>query len=139
MSSNKCPFSTLQAAGLSACEMADHVVRRGGSEYDCTRADAHQRCAALSRHLLDIGLPALGYEDDLGTTPKSAYDRALIGGLQGLATLLPDNAAALHASNIHGLLEATLTADSDPASLPADVLVRGIENYRPARRRGRAR
>lgn len=139
MSDIKCPFSTLQAAGLSACGIADHVVRRGGSEYDCTREDAHRRCIALSRHLLAIGLPALGYEDDLGTTPKSAYDRALFGGLQGLATLMPDNPATLHASNIHGLIEATLNAGQDPASLPSDVLVSAIENYRPARRRGRPR
>ena len=84
MTSAKCPFSTLQAAGITNCQLASQVVRRGGSEFDCTKSEALSICQEMSRQLTKIGLSALGYEDDLVATPKSAYDRALFGGLIGL-------------------------------------------------------
>jgi hypothetical protein len=60
MTSAKCPFSTLQAAGITNCQLASQVVRRGGSEFDCTQSEALATCQAMSRQLIRIGLPALG-------------------------------------------------------------------------------
>ena len=80
----KCPFSIIQASGLCRCQFADEVIRRGGSEFNCKKPDAHEVCTSLTQHLNTIALPALGFEDDLTLTPKSVYERILIGGLQGL-------------------------------------------------------
>jgi hypothetical protein len=88
MSEYKCPFSLVQASGTCHCRHAQEVVRRGGSEFDCREPAAHAVCSALRRHLNSTALPALGYEDDLTLTPKSVYERILLGGLQGLRTML---------------------------------------------------
>lgn len=134
MANPKCPFTTLQAAGLATCSLADLVVRRGGAEYDCTRPEAHRRCAELATHLLAIGLPALGHTDDLTATPKSAYDRALMGGLKGINELTDGIDDDLHRQDIHALVDAV-----DPAALPDAPLLTAIEAYQPPRRRGRRR
>jgi hypothetical protein len=136
MTDPKCPFTTLQAAGLAACTLADQVVRRGGAEYDCTRPDAHRRCTALATHLLALGLPALGHTDDLTATPKSAYDRALMGGLAGVNRAIEGVDDDLHRRDIRALVEASA---EDPASLPDATLLAAIEGYEPPRRRGRRR
>lgn len=134
MANPKCPFTTLQAAGLTACTLADQVVRRGGAEYDCTQPEAHRRCAALAAHLVAIGLPALGYADDLTATPKSAYDRVLMGGLAGVNRAVDGADDDLHRQDIRALVGSI--AD-DPATLPDVTLLAAIEAYEPPRRRGR--
>jgi hypothetical protein len=88
MSEYKCPFSPVQASGSCHCRHAQEVVRRGGSEFDCREPAAHSLCTVLVGHLNRAALPALGYEDDLTLTPKSVYERILIGGLQGLGMAL---------------------------------------------------
>lgn len=84
MSELKCPFSILQAAGYSRCHLGREVIRRGGSEYDCEAPEPHARCGELVEHLNAVALPALGYADDLTQTPRSVYQRILLGGLRGL-------------------------------------------------------
>ena len=135
MSGMKCPFSTVQAGGLAKCSLAQQVVRRGGSEYDCTEAGAFDRCSAVAGRLVTIGLPALGHEDDLTQTPKSAYDRALLGGLAGIDAILAaeDPATADLGPRIAALSERF----PDPAAVPAEPLVEAIRNCSPPKRRGR--
>ena len=100
----KCPFAALLAAGVGRCPKAVEVVRRGGSEYDCSEAVAWQRCVPLQQHLLTLGLAALGHVDDLGATPKSVYDRVMLGGLCGIAELLPDEPRPAVDGDIGGLV-----------------------------------
>ena len=135
MSGMKCPFSTVQAAGLARCSLAQQVVRRGGSEYDCTEAGSFERCAAVAERLVSIGLPALGYEDDLTQTPKSAYDRVLLGGLAGIDAIL---AAEDPATEDLGPRIAEFSERfPEPAAVPAEPLTGAIRDFSPPKRRGR--
>ena len=137
MTSAKCPFSTLQAAGTTNCQLASQVVRRGGSEFDCTKSEALSICQEMSRQLTKIGLSALGYEDDLVATPKSAYDRALFGGLIGLNQCLEDLSQELHKQDIWPLVKAATQCFPDHANLPRQSLELAIQAWKPARRRHR--
>lgn len=133
----KCPFSTLQAAGLCGCRQAQQVVRRGGSEYDCENRAAHSLCSGLADGLISIGFAELGYEDDLAATPKSVYDKVWMGGLQGLAELAPvalDDAQAL--ADIWGLVECS-SAQLQPLDRHKSRLLHAIREYRPPKRRRR--
>jgi hypothetical protein len=137
MNSAKCPFSALQAAGTTNCQLASQVVRRGGSEFDCTKPEALSICQEMSRQLIKIGLPALGFEDDLVATPKSAYDRALFGGLIGLNQCLEDLPEELHKQDIWPLVEAATQRFPDHADLPRQSLESAIQAWKPGRRRHR--
>lgn len=137
MPSDKCPFSAVQAAALTRCELAREVVRRGGSEFDCTDPAACALCSALSRHLITTGFAALGAEDDLTVTPKSVYDRVQLGGLQGINALLPQLADDTCRTNIRALVAAMAERYPDLSTLPAEQLVAAIEAYRPPKRRRR--
>ena len=137
MTSTKCPFSTLQAAGTTHCQLASQVVRRGGSEFDCTKPEALSVCQEMSRQLIAIGLPTLGFEDDLVSTPKSAYDRALFGGLMGLNQCLEGLSEELHKQDIWPLVEAATERFPDQAELPRQSLESAIQAWKPSRRRQR--
>ena len=135
MQDMKCPFSTVQAAGLAQCKLAQQVVRRGGAEYNCTNAEAGARCEAAVRHLIAIGLPALGFEDDLTRTPKSAYDKVLLGGLSGIDAILGSQTAAVE--NIGSRINELAVRYPAIADVPEAALTDAIQAYSPPRRRGR--
>ena len=137
MTEYKCPFSPVQAAGLCGCRHAVEVVRRGGSEFDCREPASHAVCMALSRHFNAVALPALGYEDDLTLTPKSVYERILLGGLQGLRRTLDPEDASLEISDIIAVVQAAQTRYPAVDSIPADDIVPAIEvcSLRKRRRR----
>jgi hypothetical protein len=59
----KCPFGAPITAGRAACDNAQEVVRRSGSEHDCRSASDHAACAGIFRHLTAAALPAFGLED----------------------------------------------------------------------------
>ena len=139
MTSAKCPFSALQSAGTTNCRLASQVVRRGGSEFDCTEPEALSICQEMSRQLIEIGLLALGFEDDLVATPKSAYDRALFGGLIGLNQCMEDLSEELHKQDIWPLVEAATQRFPDHAALPRKSLESAIQAWKPGRRRHRKR
>jgi hypothetical protein len=84
----KCAFAAPITTGRAACSAAVEVVRRGGAEYDCDRADAHARCLDLIGGLKLAGLAAFGVEDDLTQTPHSVLVKIQTGGLVGLRRLL---------------------------------------------------
>jgi hypothetical protein len=138
VSEPKCPFSTLHAAALTRCSLAREVVRRGGSEYDCTQAGAHATCSALAERFTSVGLPALGYEDDLTLTPKSAYDRVLAGGLIGLESLLGGE-TELATDDVWLRVEGAAQRYPDPVEIPDAALVEAMQAWQPARRSRRRR
>jgi hypothetical protein len=139
MTMNKCPFSAIQAAGTAACDLAQEVVRKGGSEFDCTDPNARPVCVALSAHLIRVGFDALDLVDDLGVTPKSAYDRAQIGGLQGLNTLLPAPAGDQPLQNLWALTGAVDRRYADILDIPDAPVVEAIRACKPSRRRRQSR
>ena len=137
MTEYKCPFSPVQAAGLCGCRHAVEVVRRGGSEFDCREPASHAVCMALSRHFNAVALPALGYEDDLALTPKSVYERILLGGLQGLRRVLDPEDTALETTDIRAVVEASQARYPAMDSIPAGDFVPAIEACTLRKRRRR--
>lgn len=136
--SSKCPFSIIQASGACGCRHAREVVRRGGSEYDCTRPEAHSVCTALVEHLNAAALPALGYEDDLTQTPKSIYERILLGGLQGLRQARNPGDNGLETGDIWPAVEAAAREHGDVSNIPGETFIPAIQACRIRRRqRGR--
>ncbi len=133
----KCPFSMVQASGASACSKAQEVIRRGGSEYDCTDPDAHPRCTDLVTHLNAVALPALGHEDDLTLTPKSVYERVLLGGLQGLRRAADPGDDAPETPDIWAVVAAARERYPDFPSIPAEDFVPAVEACQVRKRRRR--
>jgi hypothetical protein len=86
--STKCPFAAPITVGRASCRLAEEVVRRGGSEYDCRSVPEHARCSALFASLKRYGLEAFGADDDPTATPHSVLVKVQTGGLSGLARLL---------------------------------------------------
>lgn len=137
MTDRKCPFSIIQAAGTARCRHAREVVRRGGSEYDCIEPRAHGLCSALVEHLNAVALPALGHEDDLTRTPKSVYERIMVGGLQGLRQAADPADAAQETDDIWRVVETAGNRYSTGDAIPAEAFVPAIENCRLKRRKRR--
>jgi hypothetical protein len=132
MSELKCPFSMIQASGACRCSHAQEVVRRGGSEYDCTDAAKHRDCVALVEHFNAQALPALGHADDLTLTPKSVYERVLLGGLQGLRGVAPADGRI---DDVWPVVAAALDTYGEVAAIPADALIPAIQACRIRKRR----
>lgn len=138
MSENKCPFSIIQASGACGCRHAEEVVRRGGSDYDCTEAQAQAVCAALVAHLNALALPELGYEDDLTQTPKSVYERILLGGLQGLRQARDPEDSEPGTADIWPVVEAAAEEYGEVTRIPGAAVLPAIQACRIRRRqRGR--
>lgn len=137
MSNNKCPFSTIQAASLCHCSNAKEVIRRGGSEYDCTSDEALPVCIHLNQHMKDCALPELGYEDDLTQTPQSVYERIQIGGLLGLRKLtFPENDDTA-INDIWRVVKATTLQHHSISDIPASEFIPSIQAFKRQRRRRR--
>ena len=132
---SKCPFSMVLAAGSCQCSTADHVVRRGGSEFDCKESSALDQCRTLTQHLNAVALPALGYENDLTQTPKSVYERILLGGLQGLRTAMDANDSSLETADIAVTVSNLVNQYEQITSIPADAFLPAIEACRIKKRR----
>lgn len=124
----RCPFSAVLAAGSCHCQHAHEVVRRGGSEFDCHEPAVHAACAELTRHLHATALPALGYEDDLTQTPKSIYERILLGGLQGLRVAENKQDTELQTANIATVVKTALQKYASLSNIPVNDIIPAIES-----------
>ncbi len=127
MAEYKCPFSMLQASGSCACQNAQEVIRRGGSEYDCKDPRSHGLCLALVTHLNARALPALGHQDDLTLTPKSVYERVLLGGLQGLRQTHNPADKAVETPDIWTVVEQAQKEYSGMEAIPDSVFIPAVE------------
>jgi hypothetical protein len=137
----KCPFAAPITTGRAVCRHATEVVRRGGSEYDCDDAAAHERCSSLFASFKRTGLDAFQVDDDLTQMPHSVLVKIQTGGLTGLRRLLepatdPDapvadvSALAAQAADAYGGVEQVPVA-----ALAQDM--RACKLERRSRRRGR--
>ncbi len=127
MSEYKCPFSIVQASATCHCSNAQEVIRRGGSEFDCKTPAAHDVCVSLVRYFNTVALPALGYEDDLTLTPKSVYERILVGGLLGLRMARDPADTGLETADIWSVVEAAHSGYPAVELIPAGDFVPAIE------------
>ena len=136
MEQHKCPFSAPLVSHQFSCTHAQEVIRRGGTEVDCTDASAHTRCEQLFHRLKAAALPAFGVEDDLLSMPHSVLVKIQYGGLLGLQRLLSDaDAPTGRVEDIDRLVGAFLARHGESASV--DAVVEDITAYKPRARRGR--
>ena len=137
----KCPFAAPITTARAACRHATEVVRRGGSEYDCADAAAHDRCTALFIGLKRTGLDAFQVEDDLTQMPHSVLVKIQTGGLTGLRWLLepaadPDAPIADVSALVADAAEAYGGVEQVPVAALAEDM-RACKLERRGRRRGR--
>ena len=137
MTEYKCPFSIVQASATCHCRKAQEVIRRGGSEFDCTDQEARGVCVALARHFNAAALPALGYEDDLTLTPKSVYERILVGGLLGLRMVRDPLDSGLETADIWSSVETAISNYPAIDAIPDSDFVPAIESCMLKKRRRR--
>jgi len=137
MSEYKCPFSIVQASATCQCRNAQEVIRRGGSEFDCSAPEAHSVCLSLVKYFNAVALPARGYEDDLTLTPKSVYERILVGGLLGLRMAQDPADSGLETADIRGVVEAACSRYPAVESIPHSDFVPAIEGCSLRKRRRR--
>jgi hypothetical protein len=127
----RCPFAATLLRKDFGCDRAIEVVRRGGPEVGCTDTVACRRCERLFDALKAVALPALGYEDDLATTPHSVFVKIQFGGLLGLQRLLGREVPEIE--NVRILVEESEEPVGRPEAMAA--VVADIEAWRPRRRR----
>ena len=139
MTTAKCPFSMIQAGGEASCSLAQQVVRRGGSEYDCTDAESHGECGQLLQALNAEALPALGYEDDLTMTPNSVYQRVMLGGLLGLRQEVDAQETEIHTSDIHAVVAQASSRHGSVEAIPLASLIPVMKDLKIKRRRKSSR
>jgi hypothetical protein len=87
MPAPKCPFQTPIIGDDFACSLAQPVTARNTPQIHCRSESALALCQRVYEHLKAVGLPALGLEDDLATTPHNAYLKVQMGGLLGLQAM----------------------------------------------------
>lgn len=137
MTESKCPFSVVLAAAGARCGHAREVVRRGGVEYDCTVSEAWAVCHELAEHLKARALPALGHEDDLTVTPKSVYERILLGGVQGLGAAGGGANQASATADIWTTVDAARRRHGAVTAIPEDEFIPAIAACTIRKRRRR--
>ena len=136
MPQSKCPYSAPLIGHHFDCACAQEVIRRGGTEVDCTNASAHARCEQLFHRLKAVALPAFGVEDDLLSMPHSVLVKIQYGGLLGLQRLLSSAApAAERIDDIDTLVQQAQARFGSAEAIPCDPLVAEITAFKPRSRR----
>ena len=128
----KCPFAASITARRADCAKATQVVRRGGSEYDCSDAQAHARCTALFARLKPVGLSVFAVEDDLTQMPHSVLVKIQGGGLAGLQRLAGQSAERI--ADIDTLITHAVDDAGGVDGIAVDALGADMDAYRLERR-----
>lgn len=133
---DRCAFRQTLIGDDFGCVRAQHVVRRGGPDVACTDPQASRRCAAFYEHIKQVVLPALGYADDLLTTPHSVLVKLEYGGLLGTRRAVqPQAPADARIDDIDALLGRAEQLHGLAAGLPSDHLIAAAKEYKVRRRR----
>ncbi len=118
----KCPFAAPLTTGRFACQHAQEVVRRGGSEYDCCSQANQSVCAELFVRLKAQALPAFGVDDDLTAMPHSVLVKVQSGGLLGVQRVLGEGAADDRIDDIASLVNRAIEHFGSTDDVPyADI------------------
>ncbi len=136
MPAPKCPFQTPIISNDFACSLGQPVTARNTPQIHCRSERALASCQRVYEHLKAVGLPALGMEDDLATTPHNVYLKVQMGGLLGLQAMNGGEAEG----RIADLSELIASATADGAridDLPYPELVPRILAQQSKRRRER--
>lgn len=136
----KCPFNRVLLPGDFGCAHARPVTRREGPDIACDAPPTRDLCAGVLAGLKAVGLPALGYPDDLTELPHGVAMKVQMGGLVGLQKLAgppadPGSAAVADVGSV--VAAAVAGCGGDPADLPYAALVADMSAFQLRRRRGR--
>ncbi len=132
----KCPFAAPLTQPQYHCHLAEEVVRRGGSEFNCRDAASHSRCLRLHEQLKQAALPAFEVEDDLLSMPHSVLVKIQYGGLLGLQRLLlgsSHNESGIE--DIDHLVGQTVEHYGGVEDIPCTSLTGDMQAFRVSRRR----
>jgi hypothetical protein len=136
----KCPFNRVLLPGDFGCAHARAVTRREGPDIACAAPPTRDLCARVLAGLKAIGLPALGYTDDLTELPHGVAMKVQMGGLLGLQKLAgtPANTGSTVVADVGAVVTAVVAGrGGDPADLPYAALVADMSAFQLRRRRGR--
>jgi hypothetical protein len=136
----KCPFNRVLLPGDFGCGHARAVTRRDGPDIACDAASTRELCTAVLARLKAVGLPALGYSDDLTELPHGVAMKVQMGGLLGLQKLAgtPADADSATVADVGAVVAAAVgRCGGDPDGLPYAALVADMSAFQLRRRRGR--
>jgi hypothetical protein len=131
-----CPFSATLARETFGCAHAEHIIRRGGTEFSCRDRAAHARCQQLFGQLKAVALTAFDVEDDLTQMPHSVQVKIQFGGLLGLQRIMPDHPAeSARVEDINALVTAAEAHFHNLQAIPCVQLAGDMTGYALSRRR----
>ena len=135
----KCPFCRILLPGDFRCGHASAVTRRDGPDIACGAPRVRELCDEVLARLKAVGLPALGYSDDLTELPHGVAMKVQMGGLLGLqklaGTAAADDSAAVR--DVGAVVDAAVERYGGAAAIPYADLVPGMSAFQLKRRRGR--
>jgi len=130
-----CPFSTPIVKKEFACQYAQEVIRRGGSEVACQEITAHALCAKSYKQIKVAALAAMELEDDLLTLPHNVLLKIQYGGLLGLQNIAALKEQGLSAEkDIATLVKQAQSGINAADELPLEAVSKEIINYKVQRR-----
>ena len=136
MPAPKCPFQTLIISEGFACSQGQAVTARNTPQVHCRSEPALALCQRVYEQLKAVGLPALGMEDDLTSTPHNVYLRVQMGGLLGLQARRGAEGAI---EDLSQLIAEVTAQGAELDALPYEELVPRILAQQTKRRRGSGR
>ena len=129
-----CPFSAPIVKQDFACQHAQEIIRRGGSEIACQQSDAHGICMGLHAAIKASALQAMGLEDDLLSLPHNVLVKIQYGGLLGLQHLISGTQDDT-VGDIASLVSEVKSRFNAPENIPLDTVNKTIIDFKTQRRR----
>ena len=114
-----CPFSAPIVKQDFACQHAQEIIRRGGSEIACQQSEVHGICSAWHAAIKASALQAMELEDDLLSLPHNVLVKIQYGGLLGLQHLVSDSQDDTVA-DIATLVSEVSSQFKSPEAIPLD-------------------
>jgi len=133
----KCPFRRVLLPGDFGCRHATVVTRREGPDITCDAPETNFLCGELLARLKEVGLPALGFVDDLTQLPHGVAMKVQMGGLIGLGRLTGRADTGAVVQDVGALVLAAVDRFGGTAAIPCADLVADMESFQLKRRRAR--
>lgn len=130
-----CPFSAPLVKQDFACQHAQEIIRRGGSEISCQQPEAHGACVTLHGAIKASALQAMALEDDLLSLPHNVLVKIQYGGLIGLRQLISGSHQGDAIDDIASLVSDVMNRFVTLEEIPLDTVNQTIIDYKTQRRR----
>ena len=132
-----CPYSaTLAQKSHFLCPDADEVIRRGGAEYICLKANRYEICNEVHSKVKQIYLEGEGLEDDLLSLPHSTFVKIQFGCILGLQSSLERDVSIIE--DMGSLITDAMIFYKTIDTLPFELISNQISIYK-LQKRGKRR